>query len=365
MRSISATLKTAQYAASRTQYIHMVFTSYDGNTTYDFSSDSAAYGDRVLLIDHSEEAYRGGATIILKNRPRDIPDMLGYWTEIGYGDVTGSGNEYIGDGTSEGPTPRLWVKHQQFVSAGGRLLCVLELEDGWMKLRETLLRIGNPPYYIARNLNADTSEDVGEYDLGGVTIYAIISHILSIIDPAMTLKALGEDDGIMDTLIPFFDINATQPFEDAGQVIYRLIKMTFSFLRPKPNMEWEIKYPQEDDPDDLTYRSSASPKFYEYTERKNLLTPNRILVFANAGLDELYREIIAAQADDEDSQDAYGVVADIELAPHIDNQTDADTRAQAILQRWRAEWLGGRLIIKHDCQMELYDRLAIFDTRGF
>ena len=78
----------------------------------------------------------------------------------------------------------------------------------------------------------------------------------------------------------------------------------------------------------------------------------------------LWTDIITGQADDTDSQDEYGVVADIILAPEIDNQADADNRAAAILQRWRAEWVGGRLIIPHDCQMELYDRLSITDSRG-
>lgn len=352
VRSVSATLEAAQSASNRTPYFHMVFTSYDGLTTYDLSSDSATYGNRILMIDHSEEAYNDYAIVILKNYPKNLPaDIRGYWTEIGYGDITGGGNEYAA-------TARLWVKHQQFISAGGKLLCILELEGMWAKLRETLLRIGSPPYYIAKNVDGD---------FGGAkdTIYNVIDYILTNeVDPAMSLDALAEDDSIISALQPSIEVNSTQPFEDASQVIYRLLKMTLSFLKPKSSLAWEVKYPQAADADDLTYYSNQSPKFYEYTERKNLLVPNRIYVFANAGSDGLWTNIITAQADDSDSQGDYGVVPDIELAPEITTQADADNRAQAVLQRWRAEWVGGKLTIPHDCRMELYDRLAVMDYRG-
>jgi len=52
------------------------------------------------------------------------------------------------------------------------------------------------------------------------------------------------------------------------------------------------------------------------------------------------------------------------LAPEVDNQTDADDRAEAIMKRMIAEEAGGKLIIPHDCQMELYDRVAVKDNRG-
>ena len=322
---------------------------WGADTTYDLSTNSAAYGNRILLIDHAEEAYNDYAVVILRDYDRTLPNLLGYWTEIGYGDVTGGGNEYAA-------TPRLWVKHQQHISAAGKLLVILELEGMWSKLRETKLRMGSPPYYIATT---------GAGDFGAAkTAYGIIEYIIeNEIDPTMALNALVEDDSIINTLQPAFEVNNAQPFEDAGQVIYRLLKMTKSFLRPQNGMAWKVKYPQDSDPDDLTYYSNQSPYFYEYVERKNLLVPNRIYLFANAGSDGLWTNIITGQADDTDSQTAYGIVAEIVTAPEIDNQADADARAAAILQRWRAEWVGGRLIIPHDCQMELYDRLKVHDRR--
>ena len=159
-RSLSATYIAAQQAASNTPYYKLLFTSKSGGTTVDLSTDSATYGNRILLIDHTEEPYDDFATIILRNHDRSIPTNLkGYWVEIGYGYTTGAGNEYLGDGTNEGAPPRLWVKHQQTISAGGKLWELLELEGMWSKLRETLIRLGNPPFYTI-SYTDDTIYDI-------------------------------------------------------------------------------------------------------------------------------------------------------------------------------------------------------------
>ncbi len=354
MRTVSATLEAAQYAAIRTPYIHLLLTSYDGLTTYDLSSDSATYGNRILLVDHKEEAYRESATIALRNYDNifDDIDFTGYWVDIGYGDVTGGGNEYSG-------TSRLWVKYQQIIVAQGKRLVILELTGKWVKLIETLLRLGDPPYYHAYT-GAATGEDgyVAGYSGASLTIYDIIDYILTNhIDPAMTLAALAEDDGIIDTLIPVFNINEMQPFESAADAIGRLIRMTKSYLKPTTSLGWEIKFPQTTDLVDLTYYNNQSPYFYSYIERIGLVIPNRIYLFANAGSDGEWTNIITATANDTDSQAKYGIVSDVVTAPELTNQTDADNRAAAILARYKQEELGGKLLIPHDCQMELYDRV--------
>ena len=338
MRSVSGTLETAQTAAFRTPYIHLLFTSHDELTTYDLSTDSPAYGNRILLIDHFEEPYNDYATIVFRNYDGGLPtDLRGYWVEIGYGDVTGGGNEYS-------DTPRLWVKHHQVVSAGGKYLTVLELEGMWMKMQETLLRIGSPPYY--------TEEYTGD------TVYDLIVILLAEVSPAFTLAALVEDDGIINSYAPVFSINDVQPFEDAASATYRLIKMTKSYLRAKASLEFEVKYPQVSDPVNATYFTN---QFYEYTNRNNLVVPNHIYVFANAGADELWTDIITAEATV--PGDTYDDTPNIVLAPEITTQEDADNRADAIVARLAAEDQSGRLIIPHNCQHELYDYVRVMDSR--
>jgi hypothetical protein len=344
-RSVSETLKAAQYATSRTPYIHLVFTSYDGGTTYDLSLGSADYGSRIILVDHSEEAYNEYAVIVLRNYDRGLPsDLTGFWTEIGYGDVTGGGNEYES-------TPRLWVKHHQEVSAGGRLLTILELEGMWAKMRETKMLLGNPPYYNATYT--------------GETPYALIGLIFSELDPAFSLQALAEDDGIMNTYKPSFSVNDVELFEDAASLLYRLVKMTKSFLRPKPSLEFEVKFPQSSDSNDLTYYSSKAPYFKEYSNRENLLVPNHIYLVANAGEDGLWTDVIVVEASNSESIGKYGDVPDVVLAPEITSGGDAENRAAAVLARVNEEEQAGVLVTQHDCRVELYDRVGVEDSRGY
>lgn len=357
-RPVSDTFLAAQQAATNTPYIKLVFTSKDGGTTVDLSTDSATYGNRILLIDHVEEVYDDYATIIIRNHDRTIPSMKGYWTEIGYGYTTGAGDEHLGDATGdqdEAP-PRLWVKHQQTISAGGKLWTVLELEGMWAKLRETIIRLGSPPLYT-ESYSTDT-------------IYDIIGYILAECEGsgvAMSLAALAEDDSIIDTFQPQFDINA-QPFEYADALIYRLLNMTASYLKALDDLEWEIKYPQDSDSVDITFYSDQVPYFYEYLERENVLVPNHFLVYGNSGTDGLWTDYIVSDDStygiDQDEIDAYDDVYRIILAGSLTVQGDVDNRANALLARAKFEAMAGRMYAPHDARLELYDRVQVVDTRG-
>lgn len=337
-RTIHADLLSEQNAATNTPYIYLLFTSADGNTTYDYSSDQA--NRRILSIDHQEEPYNDYASIILRNDDKTIPDLKGYWTEIGYGYIC------AGDTARYSQTSRLWVKHQQEINAQGKRVVLLELEGMWSKAREMPIRIGNPPFYTT-NYTTDT-------------VYGIITAVLTEI--SMTLAALVEDDSIINTLQPQFDIN-TQPFERAGQILYRLINTTKSYLRSKQTLEFEVKYPQTTDTADIEYFSDRAPYFYEYMERKNVLIPNHVYCFANEGADGLWADIITGEATDATEIAAYGTIVMVAVAPELTTQADADNRAAAILARAEMEALAGRMYAPHDCQVELYDKIGVFDSR--
>ena len=349
-RSISATFLAEQQAATNTPYCKLVFTSKDAGTTVDLSTDSSAYGNRILLIDHTEEPYDDFATIIFRNHDRTIPRMKGYWTEVGYGYVTGAGNEYLGDGTNEPAPPRLWIKHQQTVLAGGKLWEVLELEGMWTKLREQVIRLGDPPLYT-KSYTTDT-------------IYTVIRLILA--ELGMTLNALVEDDSIINNFQPQFDINA-QPFEYAAPLIYRLLNMTASYLKALDDLEWEIKYPQSSDAVDLIFYSDQAPYFHEYVERVNTLIPNHFLVYGNAGDDGLWADyIVSASPYGVDAAEiaAYDEIYRIVLAAALTTQGDVNSRAASLLARAKFEAMAGRMYAPHDARVELYDKLSVVDTRG-
>jgi len=146
--------------------------------------------------------------------------------------------------------------------------------------------------------------------------------------------------------------------------------MTKSYIRQVEGSAFEIVFPQEDDDIDETYYSNISPQFREYREKKNLLVPNFIAVFCNQDLltgdwNTPEHPIITGTYQDDESIADYGKVTEYNIAPFIDNQTDADNRAEAILSRYRAETKSGKLVLPfHDCRVEMYDRVSIYDLRG-
>lgn len=347
-RSLSATYQAAQNALTKTPYFKLLF-KHTGDSDIDLSSDNSTYGNRLLHIEQIEEPYNDYATIIFRNKDRDIPDLTGRWLEIGWGYETGAGKEYLGDGTNEPAPPRLWVKHQQSISAGGKLWELLELEGMWSIMRDTLIRVGSPPLYTT-SYTADT-------------IYDIIGYILGEVLPAMTLNALAEDDSIIDSLQPQFDINA-QPFEYANALIYRLLSMTASYLKPLDDLKWEIKFPQDGDAVDLTYYSALVPYYYEYIERRNVLIPNHFYVYGNEGADGLWTSYITGEAKDQAEIDGYADIVRVILSGSLTVQGDVTNRAAALLARARFEQMAGRMVAPHDGRLEIYDRLQLVDSRG-
>ena len=346
MRTITSTLLTAQSASKRTPFIHMLFTSKDGLTTKDLSTNSAAYGNRVLLIDHREEAYNDYAVVVLRNHDKTIPSIKGYWTEIGYGD----GAEYAGDGSNGGSlaSPRLWVKSQQTVSSGGRLYTILELEGMWARLREELIRLGSAPIY--------------NYEYAATTSYDIIEAIIET-EMLWTLSALGtQDDSIIDTLAMNFDINSQQ-FEYAAGILYRLVRFTKTFLRPRAGLTFDIRYPQAADSVDLTFYSSQAPWFCKYTDRNIIHSPNRIYTFGNAGTDGAWASYVTGDESDSTSIDAYAEIADIYLAPEIATAGNADLISAALLSKVKAQSVAGIGLVPHHCAVELYDKIQFIDNR--
>ena len=196
------------------------------------------------------------------------------------------------------------------------------------------------------------------------TPYGIMEEI---IETGFTwiLEALGTaDDSIINTFLPVFTLNQL-PWENATETLYRLIQMTKCYLRPKPSKTFKVVYPQTADVADHTYYSYQAHYFKEYTEKKNELVPNRIVVFAN--FDPLVESTWAGKLTGDTGAYSGQYVEVIEnfIASSITNQTDVDNRAAAILTRIRSESLSAYLVVPHDASVELYDKVSIDDARGF
>lgn len=334
-REITDTQLAAQVAASNTPYIRIYINSVD-------------YSSRLLALEHHEEAYRDRAIIVLRNDDLALSDVdfTGQQFKIGYGHVTAASDEY-----SE--TADLWVKNQQFTSSPGQQVCLLYAEGMWMRLREQRVMAGvtgSEPFYD--NLFNATH-----------TIYALIELV---IENAMswTLTALGtQDDSIIDTFKPVFDINQ-MPYESGASILYRLIWMTKCYLRAKAGTTFQVIYPQTSDTVNETYYSDQAHYFMEYTEKVNLLIPNSIAVMCNSGVDGLWSSIITGTAEDATEIAKYAEILQLFLAASITDQDDANARAAAILTRIKAETLAGRLVVPHDARVELYDKVSVVDVRG-
>ncbi|GAI58599.1 unnamed protein product, partial [marine sediment metagenome] len=232
--------------------------------------------------------------------------------------------------------------------------CILMCEGMWTKLRELrYLAVGSAPYF-------DTP-------YGGVqTIKEIIA--LALTEAGMTLNASYGNDSIVHTHTPYFTIN-NPPFESLANLIYRLIMMTKTYMRPEASLVFKIIYPQSSDSVNETYYSDQAPYFKEYTEKRNLLIPNDIKVYwgMNTVTGEWDATALASpgSAVDQPSIDSYTTVRWVFLASDLTSQADANLRAAALLQRYKSETLAGRLVLPyHDCSVELYDKVEVQDSRG-
>jgi len=335
-RTLSDTLTAAQQGTSKTPYIRIVINGVD-------------YSDRVLSVEHIEEAYRDRAIIVLRNDDRALDpgtvDLRGHRFCPGYGYVTSEGNEYSG-------APDLWVKSQQVISREGSVVCQLYCEGMWMYAREQKVRAyGSAPYYI------------GAYDGTTDTVYDIIEDIIEGALGWTLLPAPSPDDGILTSFKPVFNINKV-PYESAASILYRLITMTKCYYRLTAGLTWKIVYPQESDSVDEVYYSDQPHYFYEYMEKYNEVTPNRIVVYTNFNPDDETTWPSILVGDTGAYSGNYNEVIQPYVVASIDNQSDANARAAALLTRVKSESLAGRLIIPHDCGVELYDKVNVLDRRG-
>lgn len=365
--------------------------------------DSVDYSSRVEYVEHHEEAYRDRAIIGLSNRDNSLDslDIDGKEFEIGYG----YGGEKVDTATLE-------VKSHQIISVEGERIYQIYAEGMWMALRQQkmiagmmqwaastavvlnqLIQAVTPNGHMYKVVVAGTTgtteptwstTSAGQVVDGTVTweeagIAAPYSNtfnkthtvegLIQMIIEAMgwTWTAVATSDGIIDVFTPVFDINQL-PYENAAALLYRLIWMTKSYLRAKPTKTFEAVYPQSTDAINEIYYSNKAHWFFEYEDKSILLIPNSIVVLCNQdpvsgewATDEY--PLILGTASDATQITKYREIVQPFLAGSIDNQTDADNRAAAILTRLKAETLAGRLIVPHDARVELYDRVGVWDLR--
>ncbi len=323
--------------------------------------NSVEYWPLLEYIEYHEEAYRERAVIGLNNRDNSLDslDLDGQEFAIkpGY-DSSAQG----GSSTDTVTCPTLWVKSHQIISIQGERIYQIYAEGMWMRLREQKVIAGITG---AQDGSEGNGQPYGNVFNRTYTPYGLMELI---IEGALgwTLEDSPPDDGIIDLFKPVFEIN-NMPFENAAALLYRLIWMTKEYLRAKASKTFQCVYPQTTDAVDETYYSDQAHWFYEYTEKSILLIPNSVVVLCNRDPDGTWNTaafpLIVGTAKDQDQIDKYTEIIEVFQAGSITTQGDADLRAAAILTKLKSEILGGRLVIPHDAQVELYDKVQVVDKR--
>lgn len=347
MKTLTPTLNAAQLAETRTPYKYLHFVSPDGLTAYDYHvTDSST--DRVLKVVQEMMPYSGGGEIVLQNHDRAVPDLRGYYVEIGHGLVTSAGNEYE-------QFPRMWVKRQNEFSSQGVLQVRLELEGMWEVLDEIEWKLaGSAPFY--------------QYAYDTATPLTILQDCFTA--AGMTLTSTV-DDGIINTVPVYFMVNPASPqgqFDSLKDVIYRAITLTKCYIRLLPNMAAEVIYPQEADAVDITYYTVSTDGYipaYQYNERMTTLVPNKITLVANEdGGWNITQTVEDTAAQAMYDPDGGGEINSTYVVGKISNSTDAGKIAAALLTREKAEILAAYGVTPCDASVELYDKEQFVDTRG-
>jgi hypothetical protein len=338
----STTLVTAQWATTRVPYLAMLFTA--GTSTVDFSTDSGTYGDRILGIDHREEAYNDYAYIILEDHDRIVPDLTGYWTEIGYGLTTSGGKEHA-------HTARLWVKHQQYIWLRNHYTVLLELEGMWARMGELPIDVkcdksaGDPPLFYDSSTTRTPWALLDNF-VEGQTAADIIPFVIT----------LDEDDGIINANNINFEVNSNPNDQEyLIQVVKALMNMTQSYLVLKPANSISVVYPAGTTTPDVIYYRDATPQYTSFVERQSLIIPNQAHVYTVADTAIVGEYSDTAQIAKYENTMVYAY----DSLGSLDSEAKADTRAEAIIKRGDIQATNGRIVVRHDCRVELYDRISV------
>lgn len=341
-------LVTAQTAATRTPYQKMLFTDVAGTVTVDLSTTSATFPNRILSIDHREESWNDAAYVVLDDHDRTIPDLRGYWTEIGYGLTIAASAAYA-------LTPRLWVKHQEIVWARSQYTTVLELEGMWARLNE--MAICSTVANSAGTYNPAGSILPMPPYASGSTVYQAMSSLMNGWGLTLAGTSAAEDDSVYNANTMDFYINLS-PNETRGQVVRGLMSLTYNYLLAQTALTFKGVYTANTVVDYTYYRDTA-PQYYSFVERQNTIAPNKSYVFANKDAAENYT--ILASTTDAAGTAQYLLTPTYGVAPSVASSAEAVVRAQVYLSKLLAQATAGRVVVQHDSQIEMYDRIRVIN----
>lgn len=361
MRTLSAPLLAAQKGATCTPYVTITMAvGKGGGTSYTYATtDSPSRLKSVKLV---ENPYSDSAIIVLRNNDKSITtNFLGMYTTVTFGYNIG-GTPTVPD--ELGPAP-MWVKRQFQLSRGGDTDIVLYLQGCWSMLSERFdigsLLGGTRPYYEV------------DYSASADHVYDVISAV--IVAAGFSMVALGtHDDGIVESLQPDYVVNSV-PFDSYYVVLYRLLDMTRLFGRFERSAgadlaQFRLLYPYSYSDFHRTFTSDQTGSDYQFKNFEwtdHLLNPTHVWVVAHRvnTADGVWNDgDIDVGEYSMATENSYPDIVQYHIAETLDSEVKADARAKVIaIRQWMEESLG-RIVVQHDCGLELYDYVKIRDKRG-
>ncbi len=380
--------------------LRCIFTSKDGGTTHDYSSDPTVTTNKSLYVQQTEEKYSDLGVILLQNDARTVPtDLTGYYVDLGWGHNTASGVKW--DTAAGAVAPRMWVMHQGDVSGGQKgsqpqLVTQLSMAGVWGAVLNTQPVLVKS--YPARDIDIHRHDETNwMLSLMNKTIYEVLKQLIenelyAQTGMTFTLDALGtQDDGQISTVIPYPTeledtlrvINADSPFsyQSYGDLIISLMELTKCVLVPRAGMAFRIIYPQESDTVNETYYSSEADghPFYEVENTRLNMVPNHIVIYGGED------EFPTYEGHWFDTDHYSGWVSPAETATYDGSfmpvtakgdmggelwETGFRSDEECVLRAAELGWQlkdqrrGTRGVIPMDARVELGDRVQIFDNRG-
>ncbi len=347
MRTLSATLLAKQKTGIGVPYIRVYLVAKAGTPIYDYTT-------RLLYLQHREEPFGGDANVGLDNSDLLLAsNMKGYKLTLGYGYVTGAGNEY----SNSAP---LWVISHPQQSAEGKVITELVCIDSWQRLAQLTFPTGG-------TFNAPSASHT-------YTIFNLIRGVLElglyIYDPVTQTDVLMSGAGyevVLDSSDGIIDLATYKPPYEVGQnssyraFVVGLLAHTKCAAKFCNDGKLHIFYP--DYAGDTEYGNAAYPAyeydsehaFYDETAEPGLVIPNHVY-FNSASY--------AGEAVDQPTIDAYGEVKVWYTDLNLTSNAEAAQRAECELARIRADRNQGSLSVPPNCGQELYDYIKITDSRA-
>jgi len=414
MRGLTGTLEAAQQGTTAPPYlrvqfvltgeVNVIFTTADGDPT--------GSANRILAIDDWEEPYGGACVIRLRNSDQYFKavDWRGERVYIGYGFVTGEGNEY-----SE--SRRVWIINQRDISIEGELVTEFQCVDDWARIASTLLisagvkltgtLVNSDAFVLGETITGSVSNATGK--LAGVG-----SNYITVIDVTGTFQTAdgGADDAdgasascdaltavatqsaaggglwnkdttilnilkaILSGLVDDVALDSDDPDNTINTHSPLLILPTGARVRAVVRQLLQMskcgaRISSADDELHVLYLNTAADSVYDYNSdhafkvdirEEAAILPNQVLFVDQ--LPSVTGDAPSYFGTAESSARDIGNFLAIEVDPTITSDAEAVKRAEAWIAQREAEAHQGLVVAPMNCGQELYDMVEITDTRA-